>query len=380
VHTTFSDGVATPEDVLNYYALHSGCSVLAVTDHDTIDGALHARRHAEKHPDLYAHLDIVIGEEITSRDGHIIGLFLSRWIAPGMDAASTVDAIHDQGGLAVAAHPYTSWMRWAGLVGVGDLIKTLPFDAVETRNSNFTELFANHKAERNAGQKARVGNSDGHFLNAVGRCYTDFPGKTAEDLRRAILDRTTIAGGGCYGPLTLCRYVLGQILARGSIWPRRQDSRRESALGGLQIKIHREVDASLVVLTPTGRLDALSMPELKETVRQLAASKLSLIIDLSEVSALDAAGVTALVAGRKRAAENGVGFLLAAVPGFCARALGAAGLLRALPRAATVKEARRRLLIDHRSTPAPAPPAEPVTPAVVPDKEPVESLGSRILP
>ena len=49
-----------------------------------------------------------------------------------MDAAATVDAIHSQGGLAIAAHPYTNLMRWSGLVGVGDLIRELPFDAVET--------------------------------------------------------------------------------------------------------------------------------------------------------------------------------------------------------------------------------------------------------
>jgi predicted metal-dependent phosphoesterase TrpH len=86
VHTTFSDGVATPEDVLNYYALHTGCTVLAITDHDTIDGALHAIRHAETHPDLYGHLNIVIGEEVSTTDGHVIGLYINKWIPPGMDA------------------------------------------------------------------------------------------------------------------------------------------------------------------------------------------------------------------------------------------------------------------------------------------------------
>ncbi len=47
IHTNYSDGVASPEDVLNYYAIHSEASVIAITDHDTIDGALHAKRHAE---------------------------------------------------------------------------------------------------------------------------------------------------------------------------------------------------------------------------------------------------------------------------------------------------------------------------------------------
>ncbi|HVR75771.1 MAG TPA: PHP-associated domain-containing protein, partial [Planctomycetota bacterium] len=303
VHTTFSDGVSSPEDVLNYYALHSGCSVLAITDHDTLDGALHARRHAEKHSDLYGHLEIVVGEEVSAREGHILGLFLERWIAPGMDARSTIEAIHGQGGIAVAAHPYTCWMRWAGLVGVGDLIKELPFDAVETKNSNFTEYFANRKAARNAGKTARLGNSDGHFLDAVGRSYTDFPGKTALDLRRAIFAATTIPGGGCYGPLTLLKFVLSRLMVHGSIFPRRRDFKRESALGGLEIKVHREDGVAVAVITPAGRIDALSMPELKETLSLLAEAKVGTAIDMSEVVFLDTAGVTALVAGMKKARE-----------------------------------------------------------------------------
>jgi anti-anti-sigma factor len=354
VHTTFSDGVATPEDVLNYYALHTGCTVLAITDHDTIDGALHAIRHAETHPDLYGHLNIVIGEEVSTTDGHVIGLFINKWIPPGMDARRTVDEIHAQGGLAIAAHPYTSWMRWAGLVGVGDLIHEIDFDAVETRNSNFTEFFANRKAERNAGRKARVGNSDGHFLEAVGRCYTDFPGVTSADLRKAIVEGTTVPGGGCYGPITLMRYVLAQLRARGSIWPRMRRFRRESAVGGLEIQVQREATGPAVVVKPAGRLDALSMPELKETLKHLARARHAIVVDLSEITSVDATGVTALVAGKKHARENGVGFCLAAVPWRCSRALAAAGLLRALPRASSVRPARLRALKETRSVAASA--------------------------
>ncbi len=91
-------------------------------------------------------MHIIVGEEISAREGHVVGLFLQEWIPPGMDAARTVDAIHRQGGIAIAAHPYTNLMRWNNLVGVGNLIRSLPFDAVETRNSNFTEFRANRRA------------------------------------------------------------------------------------------------------------------------------------------------------------------------------------------------------------------------------------------
>ena len=114
VHTTYSDGTATPEDVLNYYALHSGVQVFAVTDHDTLDGALQGRRFAGEHPDLFGHLEMIVGEEVSSKDGHVLGLFLKEWVPPGMDAARTVEAIHAQGAVAIAAHPYTNWMKFSG--------------------------------------------------------------------------------------------------------------------------------------------------------------------------------------------------------------------------------------------------------------------------
>ncbi len=351
IHTNYSDGVASPEDVLNYYAIHSEASVIAITDHDTIDGALHAKRHAENHGDVYGHIEVIVGEEVSTSDGHVIGLFIDQWIPPGMSARRTVEVIHSQGGIAIAPHPYTSWMRWAGLIGVGDLIKEIPFDGVETRNSNFTEVFANRKAVRNAGDVARLGNSDGHFLGAEGHCFTDFPGRTAEDLRQAILERSTQPGGRCYGLWTLCKFVLGQARARGSIWPRRGDFRRESAVGGLQIRIHREPAQDMATVAPLGRIDALSMPELKETLRLLAQARQSVIVDLSCVGGVDASGVTALVAGLRHARENGVGFCLAGVPPVCQRALRGAGLSRVFPQTGSIGGARAVVLGQANSVP-----------------------------
>lgn len=341
VHTTYSDGTASPEDVLNYYALHSDVSVFAITDHDTIDGARHAQRFAEEHPDLFGHLDVIVGEEISSREGHVVGLFLEQWIPPGLPAAETIEAIHEQGGLAVAAHPYTSWMKFAGLMGVGDLIQSLPFDAVETRNANFTEVFANRRAERRAGSLASLGCSDGHFLDAIGRCFTEFPGTGAGDLRKAIEEKTTHARGTCYGPLTLARFVFDRVRRGEWIVPRRHRVRRESQGGELEIRIHEESSLEAAVLAPVGRIDAAAMPEMKETLTLLTAAKVSVILDLGGVHFLGSPGVTALVAGLKSARQNGVGFCLAKLSTPCIQTLSAARLLSVFPRARDVGEARR---------------------------------------
>ena len=107
IHTNFSDGLMTPEAVVEHAATQTDLRVIAISDHDTIDGALAARRYRQRHKGDFGHLDIVVASEITSLDGDVLGLFLHQDVAAGMSAAETVDEIHAQGGLAVAVHPYS---------------------------------------------------------------------------------------------------------------------------------------------------------------------------------------------------------------------------------------------------------------------------------
>jgi len=106
MHTTASDGWPSPQKLVDH-ARVVGLDVIAVTDHDTIEGALRAAEHAARRTKL----QVVVGEEVSSRDGHIVALFIERRIRPGMTAAATVHAIHDQGGLAVAVHPFWRTQR-----------------------------------------------------------------------------------------------------------------------------------------------------------------------------------------------------------------------------------------------------------------------------
>jgi len=78
----------------------AGLDVVCATDHDTIDGALRLRELADG-------FRVVVGEEITSRDGDIIGLFLERAVPRGLSAEETIARIHDQGGLASVPHPFS---------------------------------------------------------------------------------------------------------------------------------------------------------------------------------------------------------------------------------------------------------------------------------
>ena len=208
MHTTASDGWPTPQELVDHAARRASLNVIAVTDHDTIEGALQARDHAAKR----ARLHVIVGEEVSSRDGHIVALFLERRIRPGMSAAATVHAIHDQGGLAIAVHPF--WrtervVRNGKVHGVGWLAAELDFDGVEVENATPGFYVFNQLAHRlNMGLgSAALGSSDAHILDAVGRAYTEFPGKTPAALRAAIESGTTTARRQRYRAVGLVRYA-----------------------------------------------------------------------------------------------------------------------------------------------------------------------------
>jgi predicted metal-dependent phosphoesterase TrpH len=208
MHTTVSDGWPTPQELVDHAARRAKLDVIAVTDHDTIEGALRARDHAAKR----ARFHVIVGEEVSSRDGHIVALFLERRVRPGMSAAATVDAIHDQGGLAVAVHPFWRTQRRtrSGPVhGVGWLAAELDFDAIEVENATPGFYLVNQLAHRlNLGLGAAdLGSSDAHILDAVGRAFTEFPGKTPEALRAAIESGKTVARRRRYRAVGLMRYA-----------------------------------------------------------------------------------------------------------------------------------------------------------------------------
>src|SRR5207237_1568754 len=128
MHTTFSDGWPSPTELVDHVSRRTDLDVIAVTDHDTIEGALRAADRAGSR----RRLQVIVGEEVSSRDGHILALFLERRIRPGMSAAATVNAIHEQGGLAVAAHPFSRTERQVRLGpvrAVGWLAEGAEFEA-----------------------------------------------------------------------------------------------------------------------------------------------------------------------------------------------------------------------------------------------------------
>lgn len=219
VHTHHSDGEDSPTEVIEQARLR-GIGVVAVTDHDCIEGALVAAAHAAAAPGV----EVIVGEEVSSSHGHVLGLFLKEWIRPGMTAIDTVAAIHKQGGVAIAAHPFwRTKSRSSGRPphGVGDLIAIAGFDAVEILNGGFTPSMvrANLRA-RWANARfglAETGGSDAHVKQAVGCAATTFEGSTAFELRDALLAGRTRARLGRQSAVAVGRYLAWGLSVRPRI-------------------------------------------------------------------------------------------------------------------------------------------------------------------
>jgi hypothetical protein len=194
IHTTASDGVASPEMVLDYIVTHTDLKVVAITDHNTNVGAVEAAEIARRHD--YP-VEIVVGQEVESADGHILGLWTPELVSPGMNACDTISAIHAQGGRAVAAHPFAPrlWAR-AGLARGGRRVYDCElYDALEIANSTPLLFWANWRARfywtAHMPRLAATGGSDAHILPVIGTSRTYFPGETAAELRTALEERST---------------------------------------------------------------------------------------------------------------------------------------------------------------------------------------------
>lgn len=186
VHTVWSDGAQRPETIVE--AARGRVDVVAITDHDEIRGALRARDWAREHPELA--VDVVVGEEISTLNGHLLGLYLSERVEPGLAACDTIRLIHAQGGLAVAAHPFHPLRGTVrGHRSIGRLIPDLPLDAIEVVNNAgvFSRLYDAWAALLNVEWMLPVtAGSDAHDVWYLGSAFTGFPGRTASALRRAL--------------------------------------------------------------------------------------------------------------------------------------------------------------------------------------------------
>jgi predicted metal-dependent phosphoesterase TrpH len=161
------------DSLMSYDALlrqmdRRGMDMVAITDHNTIDGALafHARA-----PERF-----LIGEEIKTTSGELIALFLAENIPPGLTPQETITRVRAQGGLVGASHPLDRWRREAlGLEILESIRRELDF--LEVLNARVTFSRDNRLAREMAARWGLPGSagSDAHAPLEVGRAYVDMP-------------------------------------------------------------------------------------------------------------------------------------------------------------------------------------------------------------
>jgi hypothetical protein len=193
-------GLADIKGIMDYVEKMTDLDVIAITDHDEICGAQEAQKLASAYS-----FEVIIGEEIYTREGEIIGLFLKQKINPKQSLPRTLYEIHEQGGLAIVPHPFYFYGKFPGFkkaISISTLNKIIKqekkginIDALEAFNPSWAGYFSKRKAYK---FNTRVFNlpitagSDAHDLEQIGRVYTIFPGKTAEDLKKSILGGHTL--------------------------------------------------------------------------------------------------------------------------------------------------------------------------------------------
>ena len=156
VHTYLHRFAVATDDILCMD--RNGVDVVAITYHNAIDGAREVAALAPAR--------VIIGEEVRTSQGEIIGLFLRDWIAPGQSPRDTVAAIHAQGGLVYVPHPLD---RVRGSTLKRDaLLSIIPWiDVLEVYNARVLWPRPNRKAREIAG--ASFG--DGAGSDAPARGY-----------------------------------------------------------------------------------------------------------------------------------------------------------------------------------------------------------------
>ncbi|MFP5341319.1 MAG: PHP domain-containing protein [Candidatus Limnocylindria bacterium] len=230
IHTLASDGTASAVEVLEHAAARQDLDVIAITDHERIDAAVAARAIAR---DRGLAIEVVVGEEVTTLGGHLLALFIERPVRPFRSLRATIADVHEAGGIAIPAHPLVPYPLCAQGIVLRRLLddpdEAVHPDALETFNPTALGRPWHSRVVRFAHRHglAQVGSSDAHALEAIGTGWTTFEGRSAADLRAAIVAGTTRHGGSFHG-------TAGQVGVFGKQVVKRAVDARDELLGRIR--------------------------------------------------------------------------------------------------------------------------------------------------
>jgi predicted metal-dependent phosphoesterase TrpH len=196
IHTALGDGMAEIPELLEHVQLQTDLDVIAITEHDSLRAALETREAWARGNYRF---DLIVGEEVTTIEGHLVALFVEEPIDSLRPLAPTLEAIHKQGGLAIVPHPMSWLTRSLGQRVIERVLKerkdAVYFDAIEVSGSLAARVSSAkvHRLNHERYRIPEVGGSDAHFPETIGSSRTLFEGTTAAELREAILAGKTSA-------------------------------------------------------------------------------------------------------------------------------------------------------------------------------------------
>ena len=190
IHTRFSrDSILTEERFIEK-AVERGLTHVAITNHNNVEGAI-AVRDKVVELGLTDRLKVILGEEVSTADGEVVGLFLTKTIPRGLSANETADEIHRQGGLVSIPHPFDpfrgSHIKEGPLRNLAEVGK---IDCVEVFNCRITLQRHNLEAAEFAKRYEIPGiaASDSHSSFEVAMAFNAMPEfDTADELKASLL-------------------------------------------------------------------------------------------------------------------------------------------------------------------------------------------------
>lgn len=187
VHTCYSPDAVTSLKEVVAYCKKRGLDGVAVTDHDTIEGALKLAKTRE--------IIVIPGIEVETLHGHLLALNVTTRIPSNLSSSETIERVHEAGGIAVAAHPTSFYkLGWKPkILGASNL------DAIEVINSSTFPFFFSTYLSRKLAVRfnlPQTAGSDSHIPETIGVAYTLIEAETEiEEIVKAIKKGATVPQG-----------------------------------------------------------------------------------------------------------------------------------------------------------------------------------------
>ncbi len=207
--------MAAVAEIMAYVQEATDLDLVAITDHDKVDGALEAVRWVENHPSC--RFRVVVGTEITAAFGrHILAYFFNppyptEPLPRLRSYRNTIAQVHSMGGIVAIPHPTVMWTPSGGYRHLKSLLKQgIEIEGIEVCNAAIAARNNEEKIRefnRRDFHMAEMGGSDAHHLAQIGAGYTSFKGRSAIDMAHAVRHHATRAHFGEEGSVTVKEHI-----------------------------------------------------------------------------------------------------------------------------------------------------------------------------